>query len=141
MGFIQYFFWLAGQSLSALLYFWPITTVLCLGFCVAVIFNFPFLPFRFRSRYLLVFIPLGISLLILFWGTIMQHPSNSPHSGVAWPSYVVNALLILQLLLSIVVVCMMKGYRWFSTSVVLLELWIGLACAFLAGMSITGDWL
>jgi hypothetical protein len=74
-------------------------------------------------------------------GAVMAHPSTSQSLAPSWPSYVVLALLIVQLLVSIWVVWMMRDYRWFSAFTVALEQWFGLACAFVAGMSVTGDWL
>jgi len=53
----------------------------------------------------------------------------------------VLALLIVQLLVSIWVICALQGYRWFSAFTVALEQWFGLASAFVAAASVTGDWL
>jgi hypothetical protein len=90
---------------------------------------------------LLIFLPLVFALLTLVWGTIMQHPSDSPNLAPGWPGHVLQALFIAQLAASIWVVWLMKGYRLFSIFAVMLELWFALGCAFVAGMSVTGDWL
>jgi hypothetical protein len=71
----------------------------------------------------------------------MEHPSTSQSVAPSWPSYVVLALLIVQALVSLWVIWTMKGYRWFSAFIVALEQWFGLGCAFVAVMSVTGDWL
>ncbi len=89
----------------------------------------------------MIFSPLAVTLLILLWGAVMEHPGTSQSLAPTWPSYVVLALLIVQALVSIWVVWAMKGYRWFSAFTVALEQWFALACAFVAGMSVTGDWL
>jgi drug/metabolite transporter (DMT)-like permease len=140
MNHIACFFWLAEESWSALRYYWPITLALVAAVVVTSIFNFPFARSRFHHRYLLVLLPLGVSLLILVWGSLMR---NSGQHSVAptWPSHVILGLLVAQFLTGIGVVCALKGYRWFSAAVVLLEQWVGVAFAFVAGMSVTGDWL
>ena len=74
-------------------------------------------------------------------GAVMEHPGTSQTLAPSWPSYVVLALLIVQLIVSIWVVWRMKGYRLFSAFTVALEQWFGVACAVVAAMSVTGDWL
>ena len=141
MGRIQSIAWLAEQAFSVLLYFWPVTVVLVAGVVATLALKFPLLRSQFCSRYLLIFSPLAVTLLTLLWGALMHHPSTSQTPAPSWPSYVVLALLTVQILISIWVVWLMKGYRWFSAFTVMLEQWFGLACAFVAGMSVTGDWL
>jgi hypothetical protein len=137
---MYYFFSLGDQSLGALHYYWPVTLALVAGLGAAAIFNFPFLRSRFHRRQLLVFLPLGVSVLNLVWGSVIRH-TDAQSLAPGWPSHVVGGLLIVQLLTSIAVVCGLKGYRWFSAAVVLLELWVGVAFAFGASMSVSGNWL
>jgi hypothetical protein len=129
--------------MSALIYYWPVTLALAVGFVLMLALRSPFvgLGSQLRRRHLLVLSPLAVTLLILTWGAVMQHPGNAQTLAPKWLSYVVLALLIVQLLVSIWVVWAVKGYRWFSAFTVALELWFGLACSFVAGMSVTGDWL
>ena len=141
MGRIQYTAWLAEQAFSALRYYWPVTVVLMAGVVTTLALKFPLLNSQFRSRHLLIFSPLAVTLLILLWGSVMEYSNSSQSLAPAWPSCVVLALLIVQALVSIWVVWAMKGYRWFSAFTVALEQWFALACAFVAGMSVTGDWL
>jgi hypothetical protein len=143
MQYLQYLIWLAEQAMSALFYFWPVTLALVIPFIITLALKSPFMGSepKFCRRHLSVFLPLAVTLLILVWGTVMEHPSDSQSLAPSWPSYVVDALLIIQLLVSIWVVWFMKGYRWFSVFTVVLEQWFALACAFVAGMSVTGDWL
>ena len=140
MNLILYVFWLAAMAWSMLLYYWPVTIALIVAVVVTSIFNFPFFRSRFQSRHLLVFAPLIVTLLILVWGSVMHH-DDSQSFAAAWPDRIVTALLVIQILIGIGVVSIMKGYRWFSLTAVLLEQWIGLACAVTAGISVTGDWL
>ncbi|MCX6960248.1 MAG: hypothetical protein NTW91_08225 [Verrucomicrobia bacterium] len=141
MGRIQYIAWLGGQAFSALLYYWPVTIVLVAGAVITLALKLPLLRSQFCSRHLLIFSPLAVTLLILLWGALMEHPSCSQRLASSWPSYVVLALLIVQLVISIWVVWFMKGYRWFSAFTVALEQWFAVACSFVAAMSVTGDWL
>src|SRR5712692_9697442 len=113
MGRLQYTGWLAEQAMSALLHFWPVTLALVAGFVVTLALRSPLVGSgsQFRSRHLLILSPLAVTLLILVWGAMMEHPSTSQSLAPSWPSYVVLALLIVQVLVSIWVVCTMKGYR------------------------------
>ena len=140
MSAILYVFWLAAMAWSMLLYYWVVSMALGVALLVASALKFPFLRSRFESRHLLVFLPLVVTLLILVWGSIMRH-EDSQRLAPAWPGHVITALLVIQILTGIGVVWLLKGYRWFSLAAVLLEQWVGLACAFTAGMSVTGDWL
>jgi hypothetical protein len=140
MQLLEYPLWMVQQALSALSYFWPITLVLVVPFVATLALKSPFISSKAKlcPRHLSVFLPLAATGLILIWGTVMAH------SGVSlslWPGHVVQALLILQFIASIWAVWLMKGYRLFSTFAVTLELWFALACAFIAYMSVTGDWL
>ena len=129
--------------MSALVYFWPVTLTLAAGFVLTLVVRSPLVGSGspFRRRHLLVLSPLAVTLLILVWGSVMHHPSTSQSLAPNWPGYVVLALIIIQFLVGIWVVWTMKGYRWFSAFTVALEQWFGLASAFVAGMSVTGDWL
>jgi hypothetical protein len=140
MKHITYILWLAEESWGLLWYFWPMTLALVATVVVAAIFNCPFGPSRFRRQHLLVFLPLGVSLLILIWGSIMRNTDQQSLTP-GWPSHVIIGLLITQLLTSIGVVFALKGYRWFSAAAVLLEQWLGVACTGVASMSVTGNWL
>ena len=137
---IDYTIWLAKESGEALSYYWPITVCLIGAVILTGVYNFPFLPGRFRNRHLLMFSPLVVAFLTLAWGSIMRHESLD-RLAPDWPADIIAILLVIELLLSGGVILALKGYRWFVTSVVLLELWIGLAFAFIAVMSVSGDWL
>lgn len=140
MNHITDILWLAEESWGALCYFWPVTLALLAAVVMAAIFNFPFVRLRFRRRHLLVFLPLSVSLLILAWGSVMCH-DDQKSLAPDWPLYAIYGLLIAQFLTGIGVVCALKGYRWFSAAVVLLEQWVSVVFAIVAGMSVTGDWL
>lgn len=56
-------------------------------------------------------------------------------------SLLLNGLEIVALLLAIYCVYRAKGLRGFTAALVIAELWIMFAAGFIAGMSVTGDWL
>jgi hypothetical protein len=143
MQYLEYPLWLAEQAFSALYYFWPITLALVIPFLITLALKSPFThpKTNFYLRHISVLIPLAVTLLILVWGTVMKYPGDSRNLAPIWPSCVVLALLIVQLFASIGVVWLMKGYRLFSVFTVVLELYFALACAFMAYMSVSGDWL
>ena len=140
MNHIINVFWLAEEAWGLLCHFWPVTLAIVATVVVTSVFNFPFLRSRFRRRHLLVFLPLGVSLLILVWGSLMRH-TGQQGPAPDWVSRVIDGLLVAQLVSAIGVVCVLKGYRWFAAAAVLLEQWVGVAFASVAGMSVTGDWL
>jgi hypothetical protein len=143
MQYLEYPLWLAQQAFNVLCYFWPVTLALIIPFVITLAFRSPFVGpgSKFSRRHLSVFLPMTATLLILFWGAVMKHPGDSPNLGPSWPGYIVQALFFVQLAASIWAVWLMKGYRLFSIFTVVLELWFALACAFIAGMSVTRDWL
>lgn len=143
MQLFEYPLWLVQQALSTLSYFWPITLVLVVPFVITLALKSPFFgsKARFCPRHLAVFLPMAVTVLILVWGTVMKHPTDSQSFGPGWPSHIILGLFTIQIIVSIGVVRFMKGYRLFSTFTVLLELWFALACAFIADMSVTGNWL
>ncbi len=137
---MQHFLWLTFQALDFMLYLWPITFILLLFIGIACIYNFPFTPSQSRRRYLLVFSPLLLSLLMLIWGTVMA--AHQPHRTVpSWPSYVVLSLFLLHIPLSILIVRRMEEIRFFGVSVLSFEIWLGFFCNMMAGMSVSNQWL
>jgi hypothetical protein len=136
--------WLAEQSLSMLGYFWQITLPLVIAVLAALIHQFYCMRsgFKFVKRHLLLLSPLSFSILILIWGALMEHPTG-PDTPVApdWPTYVIVAFLGLQMLLSVWLVWTMKTLRWLTLFGGALQMWFSFACSFVAGMSVTGDWL
>jgi hypothetical protein len=71
----------------------------------------------------------------------MRHSTESGMRAPSWPSYIVLTLLLAQVLTGIWVIVKMKNYRWFASFTVVLQQWFGLACTFVSGMSVTGEWL
>jgi len=136
---VHYFLWLTSQVINGLLYGWPITLILLVFIGVASSYQFPFKPSRFSVKYLLVFLPLLLSLVLLVWGALMAHHGNG--KAPAWPANVVGLLSLLHILAVALVMRLMKGYRWFAASVLLFELWIAFFCNLIAAMSVSNVWM
>jgi hypothetical protein len=139
MNYISRFFWLAGQAYEFSLLTHPVALLLLLHVCLASIFNFPFKPTIFRKRYLLVFAPFLCSLGMLSLGAVFASdaiPGTAPTrmAGLVW------LLFLLHPLASIFIMQKMQGFRWFASSVLLLEGWVAVMCGFISAMSITNDW-
>lgn len=143
MDEILYPWWLASQAVSVMFHYWQVTLPLVVGLVLALVIRLPFLgsgrnPER---RHFLLLSPLAVAFLILLWGAVMEHPGTSGSRTTDWPSHVILALLVVQVLVSLWVVRGLNGYRWFAVFAVALELWFGVACVFVATMSVTGNWL
>jgi hypothetical protein len=92
-----------------------------------------------KNRYLLPFVllvgfPLSIAIALVF---AAPSPSSPNHVG----SFLLDALELLALLFGIYCVYRAKGVRWFAAAIVVAEIWLLLAAGFIAGMSVSGDWL
>jgi hypothetical protein len=100
----------------------------------------------FTLPFLLAFVPLVL-------GTIFRSPTPPPESIPApqWAFYTVDAMLVLQLLVSILAirgsaaypapaVRSAAGWQVFAVGVVLLQWLLLLGASFTAGMAMTGDW-
>ena len=83
---------------------------------------------------LLVGFPLSLAIAIVF---AAPSPSSPNHVG----SFLLNALDLLALLFGIYCVYRATGARWFTAAIVVAALWLLLGAGFVAGMSVSGDWL
>ena len=71
----------------------------------------------------------------VFWKDIY------PVSVDNWASWILLGFFCLQILYSVELIIKAKQTRWFSLSLILLQLWISLMASFIAGMAISGTWL
>src|SRR3954466_10927572 len=110
---MDYFIWLTSHALEALYFFWPITVGLLLLVGAAGGYSVLVARARFRKAHLLLLSPLPLPLLVLVWGTIMDHPLNHP----GWSYHVLETLALLQLPLSLVVFYRSRDLRWFAATV------------------------
>jgi len=92
-----------------------------------------------KNLYLLPFVllvgfPLSLAIAVVF---AAPSPTSPSHAG----SFLLNALELLALLFGIYCVYRAKGVRWFAAAIVVATLWLLLVAGFIAGMSVSGDWL
>jgi len=92
-----------------------------------------------KSLYLLPFVlligfPLSIAIAIAFSA---PSPASPNHLG----SLLLDSLELIALLFGIYCVYRAKGVRWFTAAIVVAALWLLSAAGFVAGMSVSGDWL
>lgn len=116
-----------------------ITLALVIQFIIALIMQKPF--GRGARRAIHWF---SLASFVLFpLVTAVGVAGSRPHGAAIqrWAVYTVAFLFCTSLFWAIVVVWKMKGFRWFAVSASLLALWLGLGGLFIAGMSISGDWL
>jgi hypothetical protein len=92
-----------------------------------------------KSYYLLpVVLPAGFPLTIAIAIFFAAPSRESPHRV---GSLLLNGLELVALLFGIYCVYRARGLRGFSAALVVAELWILIAAGFIAGMSVSGDWL
>lgn len=140
MEYVMGFQFLARQMWSALTWFMPVTTGLLVLFLAAIAHVHAWRRATWRARELLVLLPFVTWLLLLVWGTFMRH-ENSQTLAPHWPSYVVGAVLLSHIPVSALVIWKTRGVRLVAGASSLLAGWCALCAAFIAGMSVTGDWL
>jgi hypothetical protein len=92
-----------------------------------------------KSFYLLPLVLLAAFPLTIVFGE--RFAAISPATPNKMGSLLLNGLELVALLFGIYCVYRAKGLRWFTAALVVAELWILLAAGFIAGMSVSGDWL
>lgn len=137
----SYFIWLIFQlvvSPSGCLWVFFIFILLLL-----IERNNPFSKTKFRPAYLLVFLPFLVVPLMLIYGTILRTEFRLPPtcgSGNSVPPYLTTVLYV-QVIFSLGVIYLMKGYRWFALILSLFQVSLSFLSWLLAIMSITGCWI
>ena len=129
--------WLGGQAMSVLEMAWPVTLVVLLVLGGAVIWDRPrFATARDWRPLILAVFPLAL----LAWGALAAH--EDPTSlAPTWPFIVLVLVLVVQIIVTTVIIYTSRGHRYFATAVGAVVGWYSLACAFLSGMAVTGDWV
>jgi hypothetical protein len=92
-----------------------------------------------KSFYLLPLVLLAAFPLTIVIGERFAANSSATPNKIG--SLLLNGLELVVLLFGIYCVYRAKGLRWFTAALVVAELWILLAAGFIAGMSVSGDWL
>jgi hypothetical protein len=144
--FWAYFRWLVVQSFGFAL-FPPVQYTLLalgLGFIVSAAWQKPYRPSLWRTRYWLIFTQLLFVPALAVIGTLYRvilDPTKPLPKENAVANWSINILVLLSLGLSFFWVYRMKGIRWFAFCVLAIQEVFVLGAMFIAGMSISGDWI
>ena len=130
-----------GLAYSQMISGMPITILLLTSIILSLIVNNPFKKGRYRSKYLLVFVPALLSVAIVALGAIFKHDPVSKNLIASVAKYSILFLLAIHIPIAGYIVYYMRGFRWFAVSAVSLQLWWSFCIGFVSLMSITGDWL
>lgn len=115
---MDYFLHLIIATLMGLIYAWPITIILLLVLILITIYDSPFTYKDYNRAYLAVFLPSGLTLLILLCHT----------SGL---SVVALYLLIAHVPIIALLARRLWQYQWFVITVGAFQLWVSLVAAFM----------
>jgi len=139
---LTYTVWLAQQTFSLFLLYWPIGLLILLVNLIVV--------FKHKRRvrmseinrisFCRLLLPTWLSLIILLCGSIFRADAEvgtGKNLGVP----LIFSLLTIQLILSGWVLSKAGGYRAVAATVTAMQFWISVVCAVIAGMSVTGNWL
>jgi len=121
-----------------------ITGLASLTSLVLSLFRSPEIKSHWRTSYWLIFTQLSFYPLAIAVGVLFQAASTPPFDQSRSNSlgeHILDAITLLSLGMASFWVYRMKGLRWLAGSLVVLEEVIVLGALFVAGMSVTGDWL
>jgi CDP-diglyceride synthetase len=135
MNTVSYLFWLTKMAFSVVVYAWFISVPLFAACVIATVraWRVGDRDGRAKIRGLRALYCFPAFMLIL--GTIFRkHPA-------VWLNYGVWGFMILLVCLGIVLVVRLRGVRLAASSHMLVVIWLSLCSLFVAGMSISDDWL
>jgi hypothetical protein len=143
-------FWTKFQTQFAWgLDFWRIPPLLivatiCMLGVVVCLFRPSHVHANWRRSYWLVltqllFYPLAIAIGCAFQAKI--HPPTEPLNPNRHGEHLLDALTITSLVTAAFWVYYMKGLRWLAVSLVILQETVIWGALFVAGMSVSGDWI
>jgi hypothetical protein len=140
MNFFQYFVWLSGQALGSI---WLALIVILPLF--ALVFAIQFykhkkITFTWLPCFLFFF-----PALILILGTIFRYSSPDDQPWLKNPSklplILISCVFFVEFITSAFLVYRLKNFRWIALIWAIFFLVISFFAWFVAGMSVTGDWL
>jgi len=141
MNKIQYFFWLMLQTWSGMSYDWKISLTLLIIALLTLLLNNPFRhKSSTRQNLLFLLMPFAVTFMIFLIGTIFAH-NNSHSLPPKWPVYLLIGMASLHIPLGGFLVWKMKGFRWMTITLNIFQMQLSRWALFVAGMSVTGDWL
>jgi len=139
MSPIRYGLWLLGQVSGGFLVAWPFT----LAAVAALIWSLWSVPPALRNRFYRVLLlsvsVYGLAFWLVFLGVVLEIPSRAPRVEVP-------RVFIASALACLIVALLIVGYagrrlRLRAAGALTLPLWFAYWCYFVAGMSVTGDWM
>jgi hypothetical protein len=141
-----YFLWLSRLAAVGLFFMWPITAGLFCLLAVGALRSRGTPLATLRGGWWLQVVPLVIPIAVLGLGAVYACENCSPSAlgqGVrhVWAGYIVNALLLVQLIGALWLIRIASGRRIVSAALQAIGVWCTFWASFLAGMSISGDWL
>jgi len=120
-----------------------ITAICLVGVVVAFVRQQPFQQRLWRPSYWLIFSQMlffpamdAVGVLFPAVSTVRPHPKEN-----VLGHRLLDALFYLSLAMSAFWVWRMRGLRWFAASLLLLQQVLLIGAGFVAGMSVSGDWL
>jgi uncharacterized membrane protein YcaP (DUF421 family) len=123
--------------LELAIYMWPISLPLALHVIVAIGLSWS----KIRGPHLLsVLVTFIFPPLIVILGSVFAH-SGARADAPMGPIVVVALVYFLQVAACGYLIYKNKGLRWFTISVCLVALWLGLIGWSIAGMALTNVWL
>ena len=144
--FWSQFSWLfiEGFGIVALPKIRIIFLLLIIGLFVSLVWRKPSWHALWKPYYSLVFTQLLFYPAIIAIGVLYRvayNPTHPPPKVNPFGDLTMDALFGLSLVSGVFWICRMKGLRWFTLCLVLLQQILLFGALFVAGMSITGDWL
>ena len=141
MEFIDHFLWLITMTWHTIWHFWPVTGVLILLLAAAVIGRFRPGHEHPRAAVAVALWPVALPVLILACGTLFRHPPNTADAAPRWPQSLIMILFFANIPFGILLAWRKRKLVEVAAAAALLATWFCFWAAFIATMSITGDWL
>lgn len=141
MNGVDYFFWLAGQSIQVGLMLMPSIALLAfLGLVIAFAAHIN-RPEAIKRKWRWLLLPFLIPIVILLYGVIFRYagPRHSPETT--------QRVLVLQILLwshvpiAFIFTIFLRQNPLVPLGLSFFQFWLSLSTAAMAGMSVTGNWL
>jgi hypothetical protein len=140
MNTMYMFTWLFWQTVSAARYFSQVSIlVLAVAVVCIAIGRRGLLRLSLRS-WSVIAVCYAVPFLILVWGTLM-HYEEATDAGPVWRTYIIGALLLCFVSLVLLSIWRFVGSRLVTFGLLLPPAWFSLCTAFIAGMSVTNDWI
>lgn len=137
-GTFSKFAWLFVQAAPWMLFAGPISIPACIWLCYA--YKNAVRHDQLQSRWLLSMAPLVvIPIAMISWGTFFANPRG--RGFIRWQLTVVHAAFVSTVAISALSIMLNSGRRSLVAAVAVLSIVFSFFCAFVAGQSVTGDWM